>query len=73
MGGGLPGLACFGHAWFFRLVDNAGVVNFPMGTHWLWHAYGAACTMFLFEYFYRVLRDGDEARVAGWHTPPISA
>jgi hypothetical protein len=58
----LAGLACFGHAWFFRLVDNTGLVNLPMGTHWLWHTYGAATTMFLFEYFYRVISD-DRAAV----------
>ncbi|CAN5394218.1 hypothetical protein BH11PLA2_BH11PLA2_50510 [soil metagenome] len=53
----LAGLACFAHAWFFRLVDNTGLVTLEMGTHWLWHIYGAATTMFLFEYFYRVKRD----------------
>ncbi len=53
----LAGLACFAHAWFFRLVDNTGLVNIPMGTHWLWHTYGAACTVFIFEYFYRLMQD----------------
>ena len=57
------GLACFGHAWFFRLVDNVGLVNIPMGTHWLWHTYGAACTVFIFEYFYRLMRDGNATGV----------
>lgn len=50
----VAGLGCFGIAWFCRLVDNAGVVDLPMGTHWLWHIFGAACTMCLFEYFYRI-------------------
>jgi hypothetical protein len=26
----------------------------PMGTHWLWHLFGAACTQFLIAYFYRL-------------------
>jgi hypothetical protein len=51
-------VACFGHAWFCRLVDNTGVVNLPMGTHWLWHTYGALTTVFITEYFYRVSGDG---------------
>lgn len=50
----VAGLACFGHAWFFRLVDNAGMVNLEIGTHWLWHTYGAATTLCIFEYFYRI-------------------
>ncbi|MBN9519048.1 hypothetical protein J0H58_11110 [bacterium] len=25
-----------------------------MGTHWLWHTFGAACTAFVIEFFYRV-------------------
>ena len=50
----LAAVACFAHGWFFRLVDNTGVVNMPMGTHWLWHTYGALTTLFLTEYFYRL-------------------
>jgi hypothetical protein len=57
----LAGLTCFGHAWFFRLVDNTGLINLPQGTHWLWHIYGAATTMFLFEYFYRLMGDAPDA------------
>jgi hypothetical protein len=34
-----------------------GLVNLDLGTHWLWHLYGAATTMFLFEYFYRIKQD----------------
>jgi hypothetical protein len=47
-------LACFAHGWFFRLVDNTPLVNLPMGTHWLWHTYGALTTLFITEYFYRL-------------------
>lgn len=53
----VAGLVCFAHAWFFRLIDNTGLFNIPMGTHWLWHTYGAACTMLILEYFYRLMRD----------------
>jgi hypothetical protein len=47
-------LASFGHAWFCRLADNTIYMNLPMGTHWLWHTYGAITTWFLVEYFYRI-------------------
>lgn len=47
-------LACFAFAWFFRLVDNTSVVDLPMGTHWLWHTYGAVTTLLMIEYFYRL-------------------
>lgn len=54
----VAGLGSFGIAWFCRLVDNTGLVDFPMGTHWLWHTFGAICTMCLFEYFYRIRNVG---------------
>jgi predicted membrane channel-forming protein YqfA (hemolysin III family) len=47
-------VVCFAHGWFFRLVDNTSLVDLPMGTHWLWHTYGAAATLLLTEYFYRL-------------------
>ena len=46
------GLACFALALVCRLVDP--VSPLPMGTHWLWHLFGAACTAFVVEYFYRL-------------------
>ena len=30
----------------------------PMGSHWLWHTFGAISTALLVEFFYRVERDG---------------
>jgi hypothetical protein len=48
------GLACFGIAFFCRLVDGTPYGALPMGTHWLWHLFGAACTQFLIAYFYRL-------------------
>jgi hypothetical protein len=55
-------LVCFCFGWFFRLVDNTSLIDWPMGTHWLWHTYGAATTLFLTEYFYRLERDDALAR-----------
>lgn len=51
-------LASFGIAWFCRLVDGSLLSDLPMGTHWLWHTFGAMTTWFLVEYFYRVEGDG---------------
>lgn len=48
------GLACFALALVCRLVDP--VSPLPMGTHWLWHLFGAGCTAFVVEYFYRLER-----------------
>lgn len=51
------GLASFGIGWFFRLVDERIGPYLAMGSHWLWHTFGALATAFLIEYFYRVERD----------------
>lgn len=53
------GVACFAVAWFCRLVDLHSPL--PMGTHWLWHTFGALCTQFVIEYFYRLERDANPA------------
>lgn len=50
----VAGLTSFALAWFFRLVDQMMGLYMPMGSHWLWHSFGAAATAFLVEYFYRV-------------------
>jgi hypothetical protein len=44
-------LACFAVAWVCRIVDT--LKPLPMGTHWLWHIFGAATTWTLGEYVYR--------------------
>ena len=54
----LVGVACFAVGWYCRLVDGAGLSTLPMGTHWLWHLFGAAATQALAAYFYR-LEAGD--------------
>ncbi len=46
---------CFTIAWFFRLVDaQRDPPWLPMGTHWLWHTFGAFCVAALAEYIDRV-------------------
>lgn len=46
------GLISFGIAWFFRLVDERAGAYLPMGTHWLWHTFGALATAAFIQYFY---------------------
>ena len=48
----------FAIAWFCRLVDNTPVVDLPMGTHWLWHVFGAVTTFAMTEYFYLIEGEG---------------
>jgi hypothetical protein len=50
----LIALISFAQAWFCRLVDNTGWDGLPMGTHWLWHIFGAITTHTLTFYFYKV-------------------
>lgn len=56
----VAGLLAFVIAWFFRLVDWEMGAYLPMGSHWLWHTFGAACTALIIEFFYRV--EGDPRR-----------
>ena len=44
----------FGFAFFFRIIDVLRPPVLPMGTHWLWHTFGALTTMTLAEYLYRI-------------------
>ena len=50
----VAGVVAFAIGWFFRLVDLRMGLYLPMGTHWLWHTFGAVATVMLVEYFYRV-------------------
>ena len=50
----VAGFVAFVIAWCFRLVDRRVELMLPMGSHWLWHTFGATATAFLIEYFYRV-------------------
>ncbi len=45
---------CFILAWIFRILDVLDSPVLPMGTHWLWHIFGALCTSGLGSYFYRL-------------------
>lgn len=48
------GVVSFGIAWACRLVDQYSASTLPMGTHWLWHSFGALSTVALVQYFYKV-------------------
>lgn len=49
----VAGIVSFVIAWGFRVLDG-GIGEFmTMGSHWLWHTFGAISTMLLIEYFYR--------------------
>jgi hypothetical protein len=56
LGAFLVALAC-------RVVDARSGAVLPMGTHWLWHCFGALSTFSLFELVYRVDRDRAAALV----------
>ncbi len=43
---------CFGFAIGFRVMDRFLYV-LPMGTHWLWHVFGAFSVFFLVSYIYK--------------------
>jgi hypothetical protein len=65
-------LVSFGIAWFFRIADTWQPPLLPIGTHWLWHTFGAATTFALAEYVYLIegvnLRKGLRTDVAGTST-----
>ncbi len=51
----ITSFVCFGIAWVFRLVDaQRDPPWIPMGTHWLWHTFGAFSVAALAEYIDRV-------------------
>lgn len=56
------GLLAFVIAWFFRRFDEDAGPYLPMGSHWLWHTFGAISTALVIEFFYRI--EG-EARTDG--------
>lgn len=47
-------LVSFGIAWLCRLLDGMQPPLLPMGTHWLWHTFGAITTAALSEYVYLI-------------------
>jgi hypothetical protein len=48
------GLISFGIAWVARLVDQYSAPYLPMGSHWLWHTFGAISTAAMIQFFYKV-------------------
>ncbi len=54
----VAGVISFAIAWFFRLWDEYAGPYLPMGTHWLWHTFGAVSTALVIEYFYLVEGEG---------------
>jgi hypothetical protein len=58
----VAGVIAFTIAWFFRLLDQRIGLYLPMGSHWLWHVFGAAATALLVEFFYRVEGEKTEVR-----------
>jgi hypothetical protein len=58
----VAGVISFAIAWFFRLVDRDSGSYLPMGSHWLWHTFGAITTALIIEYFYLV--EGERKQVA---------
>ena len=57
----VAGVISFAIAWFFRLVDRDIASELPMGSHWLWHTFGAITTFLIIEYFYLV--EGERSRI----------
>ena len=53
-------LACFAFAWLCRIGDTVRPPMLPMGTHWLWHTFGALTTASVSIYIYRI--DGIQLR-----------
>ena len=50
----VSGVISFVFAWIFRLIDRDIGAYLPMGSHWLWHTFGAITTALIVEYFYLV-------------------
>jgi hypothetical protein len=57
-------LISFAIAWFFRLVDQYLGPYMAMGSHWLWHTFGAISVALLIEFFFRIERDGVTSKPA---------
>lgn len=60
------GVVSFAIAWFFRLVDLRIGGTLPMGSHWLWHTFGAISTALMIQFFYKV--EGEKAEAT---EPPL--
>ena len=61
----VAGVISFTIAWFFRLVDPRSGGTLPMGSHWLWHTFGAISTALRDRILLPGGRGEDRARQAG--------
>jgi hypothetical protein len=66
----LCGLLSFTIGWFFRLLDWHMGLYLPMGSHWLWHIFGAIATWCVIEYVYRLQMDSMVHRTFDEGGPP---
>jgi hypothetical protein len=55
----VAGVISFAIAWFCRLYDQYSADYLRMGSHWLWHTFGAISTMMLIQFFYKI--EGDKS------------
>ncbi|HXD88732.1 MAG TPA: hypothetical protein VN641_19740 [Urbifossiella sp.] len=62
----VAGVLAFAIAWFFRLLDEHAGPYLAMGSHWLWHTFGAISTALVIEFFYLV--EGEGIRTT---SPPV--
>jgi hypothetical protein len=65
------GVISFDIAWCFRLIDQYSGPYLMMGTHWLWHTFGAIATASLIQYFYKV--EGEKIEVVNDSPAVLSA
>lgn len=68
-------LAAFLIAVSFRTIDGRALVDtLPMGTHWLWHSFGATAVQFLVLYIWRSdLREAGRTRDEALRPSPAVA
>jgi hypothetical protein len=69
----LTALVSFAIAWLCRLIDNQGLSSLPMGTHWLWHSFGALTTHLMIVYYSKLAKwDWNSQKPLGilQHTSP---
>ena len=58
------GVVSFAIAWFFRLIDLRVGGTLPMGSHWLWHTFGAISTAMMIQFFYKVEGEAEKTAAA---------
>jgi hypothetical protein len=66
-------LVAFGVAWFCRIADYWDPPVLPMGTHWLWHTFGAITTAALTEYVFLIEGISLRRPVPTVSTPSLSS